>query len=197
MSRILVSKTVTNVVLTGTALIALSSSPLLAQNPSEELTPGSEVPPCEMTPNQSQTNRQCRPSMAQQGSMMGSGRHGSGGWGHGSQYGRMYDSNSVESISGEVVSVDTFTPMGGMSGGMNLRLKADNETVDVHLGPAWYLQNQDISIEPQDKIEVKGSKVNYNGRSVMMAAQVKKGDATLMLRDESGFPVWHGWRGNQ
>ena len=45
MSRILVSKTVTNVVLTGTALIALSSSPLLAQNPSEELTPSSEVAP--------------------------------------------------------------------------------------------------------------------------------------------------------
>lgn len=43
MSRILVSKTVTNAVLTGTALIALSSSPLLTQNPSKESTPGSEV----------------------------------------------------------------------------------------------------------------------------------------------------------
>ncbi|MDJ0534886.1 MAG: hypothetical protein QNJ70_20795 [Xenococcaceae cyanobacterium MO_207.B15] len=26
---------------------------------------------------------------------------------------------------------------------------------------------------------------------------VKKGDTTLMLRDDSGFPVWHGWRRNQ
>lgn len=197
MSRILVNKTLKNAVIAGAALLALNPSSLWAQNPSEELTPGSEVAPCEMTPNQSRTDRQCQPRMAQQGSMMGQGRHGSGGWGHGSQYGRMYDSNSVETISGEVVSVDTFTPMGGMSGGMNLRLKADDETVDVHLGPAWYLQNQDISIEPKDKIEVKGSKVDFNGQFVLMAAQVKKGDATLMLRDESGFPVWHGWRGNQ
>lgn len=197
MSRILVNKTLKNAVIAGAALLALNPSSLWAQNPSEELTPGSEVAPCEITPNQSRTDRQCQPRMAQQGSMMGQGRQGSGGWGHGSQYGRMYDSNSVETISGEVVSVDTFTPMGGMSGGMNLRLKADDETVDVHLGPAWYFQNQDISIEPKDKIEVKGSKVDFNGQSVVMAAQVKKGDATLMLRDESGFPIWHGWRGNQ
>ncbi|MGK7872290.1 MAG: hypothetical protein AB4426_02910 [Xenococcaceae cyanobacterium] len=46
-------------------------------------------------------------------------------------------------------------------------------------------------------IMVTGSRINWGGQPAMMAAQVKKGDTTLTLRDESGFPVWHGWRGNQ
>ena len=118
MSKILVNRNLKIAIVAGAALLILNPSSSWAQKSSEELTLGSGVVPCEIAPNQSQTNRQCRPEMAQQGSMMGSGRHGSGGWGHGSQYGRMYDTNSVETISGEVVSVDTFTPMGGMSGGM-------------------------------------------------------------------------------
>ena len=80
---------------------------------------------------------------------------------------------------------------------MHLQLKTDDETLDVHLGPAWYLQNQDIQIQPEDKIEVTGSKVDFSGQPAVMAASVKKGDTTLMLRDDSGFPVWHGWRGGR
>jgi hypothetical protein len=61
---------------------------------------------------------------------------GSGGWGPGSQYNRMYDPKTVETIRGEVVSVETFTPMSGMSGGVHLMVKTDRETVSVHLDPA-------------------------------------------------------------
>ena len=192
----LASQTVTSAAVASVALLALSASPLWAQKPTEEPTSPSNVAPCWATPEQS-TYQQHHQWMGQSGQMMGPGRQGMHGWGHGSQYGRMYDPNSIETLSGEVVSVDTFTPMGGMSGGMHLRLQAGNETVDVHLGPAWYLQNQDIQIQPKDSVTVTGSRINWGGRPAMMAAQVKKGGATLTLRDGNGFPVWHGWRGNQ
>ena len=42
---------------------------------------------------------------------------GSGGWGPGSQYNRIYDPKSLETISGEVTSMDRITPYQGMSGG--------------------------------------------------------------------------------
>ena len=42
---------------------------------------------------------------------------GSAGWGPGSQYNRMYDPKSLETISGEVTQVDRITPSQGMSGG--------------------------------------------------------------------------------
>jgi len=119
---------------------------------------------------------------------------GSGGWGMGSNYGRMYDPKTVETVSGEVVSVDRMTPMKGMSYGVHLMLKADKETVSIHLGPLWYIENQDIKIEPKDKVEVKGSRITFEGKPAIIAAEVKKGDEVLKIRDENGFPFWSGWR---
>jgi hypothetical protein len=119
---------------------------------------------------------------------------GSGGWGPGGHYGRMYDPKSVEIISGRVITVERITPRAGMSYGVHATLQTEKETISVHLGPGWYIENQDVKIEPQDRIEVKGSRVTLAGKPAIIAAEVKKGDELLKLRDESGFPVWAGWR---
>ena len=119
---------------------------------------------------------------------------GSGGWGPGTQYNRMYDPKAVETITGEVTAVDRITPMKGMSGGVHMNVKTDKETVSVHLGPSWYLENQDVKIETKDKVEVKGARTTFAGKPAIIAAEVKKGDELLKLRDDSGFPVWSGWR---
>ncbi len=119
---------------------------------------------------------------------------GSGGWGPGTQYGRVYDPKTVETISGEVVGVHKITPMKGMSYGVHLTLKTDKETISVHLGPGWYIENQDVGIEPKDKIEIKGSRITFAAKPAIIAAEVKRGDQILKLREENGFPVWAGWR---
>jgi hypothetical protein len=119
---------------------------------------------------------------------------GSGGWGPGTQYNRMYDTKTVETIAGEVTKVDRITPAKGMSGGVHMLVKTDKETLSVHLGPSWYLENQDVKIEPKDKVEVKGSRITFGGKPAIVAAEVKKGDDVLKLRDDAGFPVWSGWR---
>jgi hypothetical protein len=51
-----------------------------------------------------------------------------------------------------------------------------------------------LGIDAKDKIEVKGSRITFGGRPAMIAAEMKKGDEVLKLRDDSGFPVWSGWR---
>lgn len=119
---------------------------------------------------------------------------GSGGWGMGTPYGKMYDPKTVTTLVGEVVAVERITPTQGMSYGIHLIVKAGQETVSVHLGPAWYIENQDIKIVPKDKIEVKGSRITFQGKPAIIAATVKKGAETLELRNENGFPVWSGWR---
>lgn len=119
---------------------------------------------------------------------------GSGGWGMGSNYNRMYDPKTAETITGGVVSVDRMTPKKGMSYGVHVMLKTDKETISVHLGPGWYIENQDIKIEPTDNIEVKGSRITFEGEPAIIAAEVKKGDEVLKLRDENGLPFWSGWR---
>ena len=119
---------------------------------------------------------------------------GSGGWGPGAAYGRMYNAKTVETVSGEVMTVDRITPMHGMSAGVHLVVKTDSGEVSVHLGPQWYLENQDVKIEPKDTVEIKGSRVTVQGKPAIIAAEVKKGDQVLKLRDEAGMPAWAAWR---
>ena len=122
------------------------------------------------------------------------GFRGSGNWGMGTPYQRMYNPATVETISGTVESVDKITPMRGMYYGIHLQLKTDKETIAVHLGPGWYIERLDTKIEKGDNIQVKGSRVTMMGKPAIIAAEVKKGDSVLKLRDENGFPMWAGWR---
>ena len=119
---------------------------------------------------------------------------GSGNWGPSTQYGRLYNPQTMETISGEVASVETITPIKGMSSGVHLVVNADKEIISVHLGPAWYIQRQDMKIVPGDKVEITGSRITFEGKPAIIAAEVKKGTEILKLRDENGFPVWSGWR---
>ena len=122
------------------------------------------------------------------------GWRGSGGWGMGSQYNRMYNAATVETLTGMVEAVNKITPMKGMYAGIHIMLKTDKETISVQLGPEWYIERLDTKIQKGDTIEVKGSRVTIAGKPVIIAAEVKKGDSTLVLRDSAGIPAWAGWR---
>ena len=119
---------------------------------------------------------------------------GSGGWGMGSHYGRMYDPKTAETIGGVVEKIEKITPMKGMSYGVHVLVKTEKETIDIHLGPGWYIENQDVKIMPGDKVEVTGSRITFQDKPAIIAAEVRKGDEVLKLRDENGFPAWAGWR---
>src|SRR5579864_2573535 len=116
--------------------------------------------------------------------------HGTGGWGNKSAYCSLFDPKKVESVKGVVLSLEEITPLPGMSPGIEIELKTAKETVPVQLGPRWYLENQDIDLISQDPIEVKGSYLVCNGRRVMAAAEVRKGDQVIQLRDATGRPLW-------
>jgi hypothetical protein len=116
---------------------------------------------------------------------------GSGGWGDKSAYCTLFDVKTVETMQGTILSIDPVTPIPGMSEGVRLQLKtAKGDILYVHLGPRWYLENQDIDLQPQDAIAVTGSKIHCEGESVVAAAEVRKGDQVIKLRDANGRPLW-------
>lgn len=125
----------------------------------------------------------------------GTGGKGGGGWGSGGAYSRMYDPKTVETVTGEVESVEKMKPMRRMSYGIHLVLKTDKETIPVHLGPSWYIESQKMKIAPKDRVEVKGSRITFRGKPALIAAEVRRGDEVLKLRDENGIPVWSGRQG--
>ena len=102
----------------------------------------------------------------------GSENQGGPGPGGGAGYDRMYDPKTVETVSGEVVSVDKITDR-GMGYGVGLTLKTGKETLLVYLGPGWFLAKQDLTFAPKDQVEITGSQISFHGKPSLIAAQVK------------------------
>jgi hypothetical protein len=101
-------------------------------------------------------------------------------------------------LKGKVLSVEKATRTQGRNYGVHLTLQTDKETIPAHLGPGWYIEKETPHIEANDTITVTGSRVSVGGKPAIIAAQVKKGNEILKLRDENGIPVWRrGARGNR
>lgn len=115
---------------------------------------------------------------------------GGSGWGGGG----MYDTKTVETIRGEVASVAETKADEDSGNGVHLMVKTDAGEISVHLGPVWYIERQDTEIAVGDDVEVTGSRVTYDGQPAILAAEVRMGDAVVMLRDGSGRPMWAAGR---
>jgi hypothetical protein len=113
------------------------------------------------------------------------------------QSGRTFDPKTVETMNGEVATVEKGVQGQRMSYEVRFSLKTDKETIPVILGPSWYVDKQDFKIEPKDTVEVTGSRITVDGQPSIIAAEVKKGAQLLKLRDATGIPVWAGQGRNQ
>ena len=127
------------------------------------------------------------------GAPVASTRLGNSSQVQGAYYGRIYNPQTEEIIKGKVVRIDKVTSNQRMYCGIHLIVKTDKETIPVHLGPEWYFANQKIEIKEKDKLEILGSRISHDGKPAIVAAEVKKGDEILILRDEIGVPLWSSW----
>ena len=116
------------------------------------------------------------------------------GQGYRGEYQGKYNLRTVTMVKGVVETVEQMPPATGTSYGIHLELRTDSGTLSVHLGPAWFIERQNVRIEEGDIIEVKGSKITYEEVPTIIAAEVKKGNTVLKLRDKNGFPLWAGAR---
>ncbi len=119
------------------------------------------------------------------GSMMGPGRGAGMRAGGGPMH---FDPKSVTTVSGEITAVNKVE--GRRNEGTHLEVKTAEGSMRIWLGPSWYLDRQTVKLAKGDKVEVTGSKVQRAKGSALIAQTVKKGDATLTLRDANGVPAW-------
>ena len=118
---------------------------------------------------------------------------GGGPWTEGAPYQQAFDPKTVQMIEGTISAV-VRTPSRWMSPGVHLRLKTSTEIIDVHLGPAWFVDSEDISLAVGNKVQVRGSRSVVQGKPTLIAMTLTTGNMTLRLRDADGFPYWAGWR---
>jgi hypothetical protein len=68
--------------------------------------------------------------------------------------------------------------------------KPNAETTDVYLAPDDYLKDFGCHFAKGDRLQVKGSRVKFNGATVVLAREVRIDSTTVYLRDEHGVPYW-------
>jgi sporulation protein YlmC with PRC-barrel domain len=119
-----------------------------------------------------------------------------GGWGADTPYGRLYDPEKEETISGQVVSIETSAPMPGMAPGMQMLVQTDDgQSTRVQVGPTWFLERQDLDMQENTHVQVTGARAEIGGQPVLMAREVQFDGQVIMLRDTQGMPMWSSLHG--
>lgn len=106
----------------------------------------------------------------------------------------VYDPDTVTTLRGTANAVTVVPARGGRIGGLHVTLESDGQTMDVHLGPTWFLDRAGFAVVKGDVVEVTGSLIDSDGASFLIARELTKGQKILKLRDERGIPVWAGSR---
>jgi len=107
-----------------------------------------------------------------------------------------YNLQTVTTVQGQVEDLGSYGMQGWRAAqGMaiqGLMLKTSNGNLTINLGPPWYVRKQGFTLQKGDTLEVTGSKVTKDEKTVLLAAEVKKNGQTLKVRDEKGAPLFRG-----
>src|SRR3990172_8562893 len=69
--------------------------------------------------------------------------------------GGMYDPAKAETVTGQVVSLEQAASPRGRGMGVGFKLNTGSETLMVHLGPQWFIDEQGVKISAGDTVEIK------------------------------------------
>ena len=104
-----------------------------------------------------------------------------------------YNGATEITLTGAVEEVKTMSPSGGRGmGGLHLLLNTPSGSVEVRVGPTWFVSSKNVTFTEGDVLTVVGSQMTMADRKLMTAREIKKGDQVLTLRDTNGFPLWSG-----
>ncbi|MHB1687195.1 MAG: hypothetical protein ACYCVH_07465 [Ignavibacteriaceae bacterium] len=116
------------------------------------------------------------------------------GWENGSKFNALFNAKNIDTLFGEIISVDSVLPMKGMTYGIQLVIKTGKETVTAILCPTWFTQCLNICLKPKDEIEVDGSRVIYEGKPIIIATRIICNGIILQMRNSQGHPIWDNMR---
>lgn len=114
------------------------------------------------------------------------------GWEEDGAYNQLYTATELDKFKGNVQKIIEIVPMKGMAPGVGLIMKdGDGDKVVVHIGPKSFLGDS-IGIKRGERIKIKGSWAEIDGKDVFMASKIKKGDFfELKVRlTKNGKPFW-------
>jgi len=101
-----------------------------------------------------------------------------------------YDPAQEVKVKGEILEVKNYDcPISGTMGA-HLALRTAEGVVEVHLAPASFLTEYQMSFAKGDKVEILGTKVTFHDAPALLARRVTRNDNEYFFRDAKGRPLW-------
>ena len=118
---------------------------------------------------------------------------GMDGWGDDDEYNKLYNPRELDKLRGTVLKFKKLRPLSGMSKATVLVLDDDGDTIDVHLCPVSFASPKDTGIKRGDRVKIKGSWAEIDGKDVFLASKVKKGEhyQFKVRLTKDGTPFWN------
>ena len=69
-------------------------------------------------------------------------------------------------------------------------MKTKNGTIQVHVAPARFLSDHNLSFSRGDEIQVVGSRIIYQGHDAIIARSTTRAGQTVAFREPNGRPLW-------
>ena len=95
-------------------------------------------------------------------------------------------------VTGQVESLAAQPGRGGRMMVQTAVLKTRDGSLTVHLGPIFYVRQQQFPLKVGDTWEVTGFMTTLDQKPVLVAQEIKSGGHVLKLRDQGGQPLWRG-----
>lgn len=97
----------------------------------------------------------------------------------------------TRTADGEILGVDRQPPGYELAQGLSVRLSTDEaQPIVVQLAPGWYLEEKGVAFRARERMTVRGRREVRDGREVLIATEVRRGENWIPLRDETGRPLW-------
>jgi hypothetical protein len=103
-----------------------------------------------------------------------------------------FDPAKVQSIGATLTAINTIpaTASNGYVGpGLRLAVQSAGETLDVPLGPKWFLDRQPVKLAVGDQITLRGMRPNEK-RPLFLVCEIQKEKAVAVYRDREGNLYW-------
>ncbi len=101
-----------------------------------------------------------------------------------------HSSQALETLTGQVLALDTVMLRHGLSRGLQLMLETDEEIIPVYLGPHWRLESETLRLRPKEQVKVSGLRTHFDGFEMFIVAEITSGGKTLRVMEKPALRAW-------
>lgn len=102
---------------------------------------------------------------------------------------RLWNPATVATVAGTVEAVERVE-MGDGWRCVRLRLRTAEGNLQIRVAPDWFLAERKITFTAGEQLEVRGSRVTFSGEPAVVAGEILRAGARIVLRDPAGKATW-------